>query len=101
MQFSTPNLAEIEQILTNLFSKSGCNCHFINPHKTKVILWLERKKNNPDIYHLRIGLQRLLSYPLTDKNGETYWRFDAYPRSSAKGEKEPTNHYIKKQEQIN
>lgn len=86
-EFSTPNLAEIEQILTNVFSKSNCPCHVINPNKTRIILWKEIKEGQ-EIYHLRIGLQKLTSYQLTDRYGNPYWKFNDCSKSKAEGEKE-------------
>ena len=69
------------QDLENLFSKSNCSCHFINPNKTRIILWKE-VKDNVITYYLRIGIQKFISYPLTDKNGETYWRFKVWEREN-------------------
>jgi len=62
------------QDLETLIAKSNCACHFINPNKTRIILWKEQK-DGTITYYLRIGIQKFSSYPLTDKNGETYWRF--------------------------
>ena len=80
------------QDLENLLNKNSCNCHFINPNKTRVILWKERndnsdpsrkeEKNGSTTYYLRIGIQKFISYPLTDKNGEIYWRFNGYETRS-------------------
>ena len=64
------NFADLETLLT----KSNCSCHFINPNKTRIILWRE-VKDGVTTYYLRIGIQKFVSYPLTDKNGEVYWRF--------------------------
>ena len=82
----TLNLQDLE----NLFTKSNCSCHFINPNKTRIILWKERSYNselspkevkaNTVTYYLRLGIQKFISYPLTDKNGETYWRFKVWER---------------------
>ena len=66
----TLNLSDLETILT----KSHCTCHIINPHKTRIILWKE-VKDDQVTYYLRIGIQKFISYPLTDKNNELYWRF--------------------------
>ena len=63
------------QDLENLLSKSGCGCHFINPNKTRIILW---KGDSPDTYYLRIGIQKFISYPLKDKNRANYWKFNPY-----------------------
>ena len=62
---------EIETFLTNLLANSHCPCHVINPKKTRVILWKE-VKDQLETYHLRIGLQRLISYACLDRSGETY-----------------------------
>jgi len=59
------------QDLETLIAKSNCACHFINPNKTRIILWKEQK-DGTITYYLRIGIQKFSSYPLTDKNGETY-----------------------------
>mgnify|MGYP006172205797 CR=1 FL=1 len=66
---------EVETLLTNIFANSYCSCHFINPQKTRIILWKE-VKNGQEIYHLRIGLQRFLSLDCLDRNGDTYWKFE-------------------------
>ena len=75
------NLQDFEQILT----KSHCSCHFINPNKTRIILWKEVKDNHTT-YYLRLGLQKFISYPLTDKNGEVYWRFQDYAKTQVEME---------------
>ena len=67
------------QDLENLFTKSNCSCHFINPNKTRIILWKEIK-DEAVTYYLRLGIQKFISYPLTDKNGETYWRFKSWEK---------------------
>ena len=36
----------------------------------RIILW-----KTANTYCLRIGLQKFSAYSLTDKNGETYWKF--------------------------
>jgi len=59
------------QDLETLIAKSNCSCHFINPNKTRIILWKE-VKDNEEIYHLRIGIQKFISYPLKDKNKALY-----------------------------
>jgi hypothetical protein len=66
-EFLTLNLSDLE----NLIAKSNCSCHFINPNKTRIILWKEVKENE-EIYHLRIGIQKFISYPLKDKNKALY-----------------------------
>lgn len=88
----TLNLQDLEQILT----KSHCSCHFINPNKTRIILWKERSynselsqkevKNEVVTYYLRIGIQKFVSYPLTDKNNETYWRFKSWEKEGVHSE---------------
>lgn len=62
---------ELQTLLTNLLATSNCSCHFINPKKTRIILWREIK-DNQEIYHLRIGLQRFTSLDCLDRNGEIY-----------------------------
>ena len=79
------------QDLETLLSKSHCSCHFINPNKTRIILWKERRpdselsskevKDNAVTYYLRLGIQKFISYPLTDKNGAVYWRFQDYAKT--------------------
>jgi len=66
----TLNLSDLELLL----AKSHCSCHFINPNKTRIILWKE-VKDEVVTYYLRIGIQKFISYPLTDKNQELYWKF--------------------------
>jgi hypothetical protein len=63
----TLNLSDLE----TLISKSNCACHFINPNKTRIILWKE-VKDNSETYYLRIGIQKFISYPLKDKNKALY-----------------------------
>ena len=72
----TLNLTDLELIL----NKSNCSCHFINPNKTRIILWKE-VKDSQTTYYLRIGIQKFVSYPLTDKNNEVYWRFKPWERA--------------------
>lgn len=74
-ELSSPNLLELEQMVTNLFTNLKCNCHFINPAKTRILLWKE-VKDHQTIYHLRIGIQKFISQDCLDRNGETYWKFD-------------------------
>ena len=69
----TLNLSDLE----TLIAKSNCSCHFINPNKTRIILWKEVKKNEA-IYYLRIGIQKFVSYPLKDKNQALYWKFNCF-----------------------
>ena len=78
------NLSDFESIL----SKSHCSCHFINPHKTRIILWKE-VKDEVVTYYLRLGLQKFISYPLTDKNGAVYWRFQDYAKTQVEETKVP------------
>jgi hypothetical protein len=72
-EFLTLNPQDLETLL----NKGYCSCHFINPNKTRIILWKE-VKNEVTTYYLRIGIQKFISYPLTDKNGEIYWRFNPW-----------------------
>lgn len=74
-EFSSPQLSELEQMVTNLFTNQKCNCHFINPSKTRILLW-KQTKDHQTIYHLRIGIQKFISQSCSDRNGETYWKFD-------------------------
>ena len=76
------------QDLEALLSKSHCSCHFINPNKTRIILWKE-VKDNQTIYYLRLGIQKFISYPLTDKNGAVYWRFQDYAKTQVEEIKVP------------
>ena len=71
----TLNLSDLETLIT----KSSCSCHFINPNKTRIILWKEEKQGVVT-YYLRIGIQKFISYPLTDKNQEIYWRFNSWEK---------------------
>ena len=90
------NLSDLETLL----SKSHCSCHFINPNKTRIILWKERRpdselsskevKDNAVTYYLRLGIQKFISYPLTDKNGAVYWRFQDYAKSQTETETKET-----------
>ena len=79
----TLNLSDLE----TLIAKSSCSCHFINPNKTRIILWKEEKQGVVT-YYLRIGIQKFISYPLTDKNREIYWRFNSFETKLAGSQKE-------------
>lgn len=73
------------QDLEPLIAKSNCSCHFINPNKTRIILWKETSSNPEpaqETYYLRIGIQKFVSYPLKDKNQAIYWRFNAFEKFS-------------------
>ena len=71
----TLTLQDLEPLLAN----AKCPCHIINPSKTRIILWKE-VKGETTTYYLRIGIQKFISYPLTDKNNEVYWRFQGYEK---------------------
>ena len=75
-EFLTLNSSDLE----TLISKSNCSCHFLNPNKTRIILWKEIKEDNSEIYYLRIGIQKFISYPLKDKNKALYWRFNCFEK---------------------
>ena len=79
-------LSDLEQIVASLLSEGKCACHFINPHKTRILMWKEIQKDGTVIYHLRIGIQKFVSSEQQDRNGETYWRYYSF-----EGKKEPTN----------
>jgi len=78
------------QDLETLISKSNCACHFINPNKTRIILWKE-EKDGQVIYYLRLGIQKFISYPLTDKNDATYWKFKPCEKAETSSNPTPTN----------
>jgi hypothetical protein len=63
--------SQIETLLTNILANSYCSCHFINPKKTRIILWKE-VKDGQEIYHLRIGIQKFISWDCLDRNGDAY-----------------------------
>ena len=75
------NLPDLETLL----AKSNCSCHFINPHKTRILMWREVKADQTT-YHLRIGIQKFSSQEQLDRNGEIYWRFGSYDYSEVKTE---------------
>ncbi|CAG8472377.1 11193_t:CDS:2 [Ambispora gerdemannii] len=77
----TPLAPELEQLITTLFTESKCACHVINPHKTRVLMWQE-KKDDQTTYHLRIGIQKFIAQAQTDRNGE---------KEANKEEEKPTN----------
>lgn len=79
-EFFTLTLQDLETLIT----KGSCLCHIINPNKTRIILW--RSKDNPNTYYLRIGIQKFISYPLTDKNSEIYWRFNCFEKEGIHSE---------------
>ncbi len=71
------NLTDLELIL----NKSNCSCHFINPNKTRIILWKERStdselsskevKDNVVTYYLRIGIQKFISTKFHQRQAKT------------------------------
>ena len=71
------NLLEVENLITNLVADAKCACHIINPNKTRILMWKEIK-DGQTTYHLKIGLQKFVSQPQKDRNGETYWRYWVY-----------------------
>ena len=79
------NLSDLEQIITALLSEGKCACHFINPHKTRILLW----KLENDTYHLRIGIQRFVSQEQKDRQGATYWRFFDFQLESTPAPNQP------------
>ena len=59
-------------------SNPKCGCHIIDPKVHRLILWMNINKETGAIeYTLRIGSQRFTSLTITDKNGQTYWRFQS------------------------
>jgi len=97
---SAPILPELEQVLTNLFTNLKCNCHFINPSKTRILLWKETK-GETIIYHLRIGIQKFISQEQLDRNGEIYWKFNLPEKEPAEVKEtttEPTDPITKFQQ---
>lgn len=55
----------------------ACQCHIIDPAKIRILLWINRSKTGkPETATLKIGEQRLLGLPRSDRRGESYWRFD-------------------------
>jgi len=97
-EFLTLNLQDLETLIS---SKSNCSCHFINPNKTRIILWKEVKENE-EIYYLRIGIQKFISYPLKDKNKALYWRFNGFEAQKAEEtiNPNPNNPVTKYQQRI-
>jgi len=85
LEFSAPNLSELEQIVSSLIAEGKCACHIINPHKTRILMW-KKVENNQATYHLRIGIQKFTSQEQTDRNGEIYWRYWSW---EPKGERIP------------
>jgi len=71
LEFSAPNLSELEQIVSSLIAEGKCACHIINPHKTRILMW-KKVENNQTTYHLRIGIQKFTSQEQIDRNGEIY-----------------------------
>jgi hypothetical protein len=66
------NLSEVENLISALITDAKCACHIINPNKTRILMWKETKKDGTTVYHLKIGLQKFVSQPQKDRNGETY-----------------------------
>lgn len=94
-ELSTPSLPELETFLNNLLVANKCTCHFINPNKTKILLWKEIKEEQIT-YHLRIGIQKFIGRENRDRNGEIYWKFEARSEEEKLAtKKEPTEAIIK------
>ena len=70
---TTLSRSELIAQLLNSTSENGCNCHFIDANKTRVLMW--KHKTLPNTYFLKVGEQLLISSYRTDKNGETYWKY--------------------------
>lgn len=66
-EFFTLNLSDLETLIT----KSNCSCHFINPNKTRILMW-KKMENNQTTYYLKIGIQKFSSQEQVDRNGEIY-----------------------------
>ena len=77
LEFSSPNLPDLEQVVNSLLAQGKCACHIINPHKTRILMW-KKVENNQTTYHLRIGIQKFTSQEQIDRNGEIYWRYWTY-----------------------
>ena len=92
----TLNLHDLETLLT----KSNCSCHFINPNKTRILLWRE-VKTDQTTYHLRIGIQKFNSQEQLDRNGEIYWRFGSNsPDVIKQAEKEGVHSELSQKEAV-
>lgn len=65
---------EFQTLLTNLITEGKCACHFLNPHKTRILMW-KKVEHGQTTYYLRIGIQKFIAQEQTDRNGETYWRY--------------------------
>ena len=76
-EFFTLTLPDLE----TLIAKGSCLCHIINPNKTRIILWKQIQEDNSELYYLRIGIQKFVSYPLKDKNKALYWRFNSWEKN--------------------
>jgi len=69
------NWPELEALISTLIVDAKCACHIINPNKTRILMWKQSQPDGTVIYHLRIGIQKFISQPQQDRNGETYWRY--------------------------
>jgi len=66
----------IAQVLTKLLQEQPtllpktCQCHWIDPHKLKMLLWKDK-----DTFILKIAEQKFVGIGRKDRRGTVYWRF--------------------------
>ena len=81
LEFSSPNLQDLEQIVVSLLAEGKCACHIINQHKPRILMW-KKTENGTTVYYLRIGIQKFISHEQLDRNGEIYWKFQTLKSTS-------------------
>jgi hypothetical protein len=62
-------LTKLLQEQPSLFPKT-CQCHWIDPHKLKMLLWKDK-----DTFILKIAEQKFVGVARQDRRDKVYWRF--------------------------
>jgi hypothetical protein len=70
----------VEQLVSTLFAsqKEGCQCHWIDPQKLRILLWKNTDPKQPNTYILKIAEQKFIGFVRSDKKGESYWKFRSF-----------------------
>jgi len=68
------------------FLTNTCQCHLIDPHKMRMLLWKDK-----DTYILKIAEQKFVGVARQDKRGEVYWKFRELYESEKSEAKTETN----------
>lgn len=64
----------LQEILAEKPLPAACQCHWIDPHKFRMLLWKDLK-DNQETYILKIAEQKFVGESRLDKRGVVYWRF--------------------------